>query len=92
MFGKIAGFVLGVAKWSLLAIGALVGALVWWLSSGDGKKPAALVEKPAPVVVQGESAQAVSCDCAAGAVCVGPKGGRYCLRPDGSKKYAGAGS
>jgi len=86
MFGKIGGFVLGVAKWSLLAIGALVVALVWWLSSGDGKPAEVKVEEVAPAV-QVESAPAVSCDCAAGAFCTGPRGGRYCLRPDGSKKY-----
>ena len=34
MIAKIFGVVLGVAKWFLLVVGALVVALVWWLSSG----------------------------------------------------------
>ena len=83
MLAKILGFVLGVAKWSLLLIGALVVALVWWLSSGDGKAKPAKEAEPVPVA----AVPAASCDCSAGAVCLGPKGGRYCLRPDGSKKY-----
>lgn len=31
--------------------------------------------------------RAFACPCGYGLVCVGPRGGRYCLRPDGSKKY-----
>lgn len=33
------------------------------------------------------NATAADCACAVGAVCVGPRGGRYCLRPDGGKRY-----
>ncbi len=80
MFGKIAGFVWGVAKWALLAVGALVVALVWWLSSGGKPETPAL---PAVWV----SAAAVNCECSAGVVCTGPRGGRYCIKPDGGKKY-----
>lgn len=88
MVGKILGAVWGVAKWSLIAVGAVVVAFVWWLSSGGESQKAAPVAVPkveaAPVQLE-----AAGCDCAAGAVCAGPKGGRYCLRPDGSKKYVG---
>lgn len=78
--------VLGV----LASIGVLAVVTVLWLAGvfggGAGKQGTrAPVEVSEPAVVEG-------CDCAAGAVCVGPKGGRYCLRPDGSKKYTGAGS
>ena len=80
-----------------MAIGTLVVAFVWWLSSGDGKPKAKapdavpLVQQAAPKVEAAPvQLEAAGCGCAAGAVCVGPKGGRYCLRPDGSKKYIGA--
>lgn len=43
-------------------------------------------------VGKSEQSAGGGCECAAGAVCVGPKGGRYCLRPDGSKKYIGGGA
>lgn len=32
------------------------------------------------------NATAADCACAVGAVCAGPRGGRYCLRPDGGKR------
>ena len=60
----------------LLAMAA--GGVAWGLSGA------------LPEVAQGENRTlpaAVGCDCAAGVVCEGPRGGRYCLRPDGSKKY-----
>lgn len=42
----------------------------------------------APVAVAGAvSASGENCFCTEGAFCTGPRGGRYCLRPDGSKKY-----
>lgn len=28
-----------------------------------------------------------SCPCSAGALCTGPRGGRYCLTPSGNKRY-----
>lgn len=85
MLRKLAGFVLGVAKWSLLLVGALVVALVWWLSSGDNGK-----QKPkddSQVTTIERQAERVGCLCADGSLCAGPRGGRYCIKPDGGKKY-----
>lgn len=33
---------------------------------------------------------AAACPCASSAVCTGPKGGRFCIREDGSKRYVHA--
>lgn len=90
MFWKIAGWLVQVVLGLLVAVGVATVAAVLWLAGvfggGVGKQGTrAPVEVSAPAAVEG-------CDCSSGAVCVGPKGGRYCLRPDGSKKYTGAGS
>lgn len=90
MFGKMAGWLVQVVLGLLVAVGVATVAAVLWLAGvfggGSVKEGGRVpVEVSAPAAVDG-------CDCAAGAVCVGPKGGRYCLRPDGSKKYSGAGS
>lgn len=84
MLGRIARFVFGVAGWFLLIVGALVVGLVVWFVAGEGR--ARPVAEPAPAKVEAVE----TCDCAAGAVCVGRRGGRYCLRKDGSKKYVQA--
>ena len=34
-----------------------------------------------------EARAAQGCECSAGAVCIGPRGGRYCLTAAGNKKY-----
>jgi len=87
----------GIRRGAVSAVGAVlalvVGVSIALVASPNKEKPVAELMPVAPAVVQVEKpAPVVSCDCAAGAVCVGPKGGRYCLRPDGSKKYTGAGS
>jgi endonuclease YncB( thermonuclease family) len=38
-----------------------------------------------------ESRTTLECPCGTGAVCVGPKGGRYCVREGGSKRYLSRG-
>lgn len=40
-----------------------------------------------PQEVAAQAVEAAPCLCSAGAECVGPKGGHYCLKPDGAKKY-----
>lgn len=58
-------------------------------------EPPAVVPAVVPAVAPAELAQvekrtlpaAESCACGSGALCTGPRGGRYCLRPDGSKEY-----
>jgi hypothetical protein len=57
----------------------------------DAEKPAAIEQrpvesKPAEDMAAGQVEKA-SCDCAAGAVCTGPRGGQYCLDADGKKRY-----
>ncbi len=105
-FLLVAGALCGAWLWPWMkanagkvAAGAVVACLIAAAPKMFGGKElgggavAAVPSESAPAVVQVEKpAPVVSCDCAAGAVCVGPKGGRYCLRPDGSKKYTGAGS
>jgi len=63
------------AAGALLVIAAAGGA---WGLSGSAPEAAG---------VEAAAAVSVGCDCSAGIVCTGPRGGRYCLRPDGSKKY-----
>lgn len=98
MLAKIAGFVWAVAKWALLAIGALVVALVWWLSSGDGKPAKSKAAEPVAEIVKPAESKAAApevvpdagCACLRGAVCTGPRGGQYCLDADGRKRYKAA--
>jgi hypothetical protein len=66
-----------------------------WLSakslcSGSG---CYVVSKPKPVTQpvqparQQISAYALSCPCSSGNVCIGPRGGRYCITSGGNKRY-----
>lgn len=34
-----------------------------------------------------DNSSASACPCGSGKVCVGPRGGRYCLTPSGNKRY-----
>ena len=81
--------------WLLAGFGALVLAVflfLWALWSGalDGGKPAE-VKAAAVQSVQGETAARgdgqAACLCSAGASCVGPRGGVYCVSDAGSKRY-----
>ncbi len=81
--------------WLLAGFGALVLAIflfLWALWSGalDGGKPAE-VKAAAAQSVPGESAARgdghAACLCSAGASCVGPRGGVYCVSDAGSKRY-----
>lgn len=81
---KKAGFL--SAAGSGLALALISSALgVWSRDLPKEEKPAPQVAQVQPVT---EKAAAVeSCDCDSGAVCTGPKGGKYCLTKSGNKKY-----
>lgn len=71
-----------------------IGRVVFWVLVGVGVFFAgrdlwrwAVPSEHRQEVVQ-EVAQA-GCLCSAGAECMGPKGGTYCLTDDGKKKYKG---
>ena len=94
--GRLGGWVLsgGMRRAAVGAAGIVlvfsVGFGLQMLVNGGGRpaaqrEAAAVVEEAAPSI--GQSPEVAGCDCSTGAVCIGPKGGRYCLRPDGSKKY-----
>jgi len=68
------------AAGALLAGLALAGALALWPRQSGPEQAAA--------ETKAENA-AESCPCGGGAVCTGPKGGRYCLTAGGSKRYLG---
>lgn len=94
---KILGFA-GVGesgkKWSESIVGvlAICGAVAWWHWPAADKEPAA------GLMMAGDTARvddagaekipdAMTCPCGSPAVCVGPKGGRYCVTIDGKKRY-----
>lgn len=90
MFAKILRVVRGLLGGVLMTIGIVVVALIWWLSSGSGasSKPGPAVQVDAPLTrAVAEDDAGAACPCAAGQMCQGPRGGRYCIKPDGSKKY-----
>lgn len=73
---------------------ALVAGLVWVFWSGDkpAKEPVALTA-PAVIVPAAEqkpaevAANTENCACGSGALCTGPRGGRYCRTESGEKRY-----
>lgn len=73
----------------VLVVAVLVAVM---LGGSAGEKGLAAADSGAAVVVAAQ-AQAVAepaapgCDCAAGAVCTGPRGGKYCLTAEGKKRY-----
>jgi len=77
---------------ALLVGAALSFAIHAMLSKTNEKEPEKI---PDPVVDEvarpagrvGETAENGDCSCASGAVCAGPKGGRYCLSETGTKRY-----
>lgn len=102
MVGKILVWLAKSVVVLLAILGAAAGVAVWkfsgWMNGGE--KPAQVqaapvvapaIAAPAALLVEQEKAAAMqNCECGSGAAeCVGPRGGRYCLRPDGSKKYVG---
>lgn len=83
--GKVAAVVVGLA---------VAAAAAGWLDvAPEAPEAPAAISMPAPVVEAPTAApvaqfeQQASCDCASGAVCTGPRGGRYCIRQDGKKQY-----
>lgn len=73
--------------WALVGVGVFfVGRDVWeW--SGIGA--AAVVQVQAAGKGPAMDQPAAGCLCSAGAECVGPRGGKYCLGDDGKKRYKG---
>lgn len=94
----------GIRRASNSVAGAVVIELIGFgvakLAGGDSaerKKPAAEAAQAVPAVVAAAAVaepsatvgQAQDCPCGTGAVCAGPRGGRYCARPDGGRSYIG---
>lgn len=69
----------------LLAGVALVGSAKWYAA-----EQAAVIKAEPAAVVKAEPA-AESCPCGTGAICEGPRGGRYCIADGGGKRYLAAG-
>ncbi|WP_080590218.1 SH3 domain-containing protein [Pseudomonas putida] len=45
-------------------------------------------ERPAPQPVRSSTSEyGSSCPCSSGRVCIGPRGGRYCITSGGNKRY-----
>lgn len=49
--------------------------------------PAARLYTPPPVQRSVPSSYSSSCPCSSGSVCIGPRGGRYCITSGGNKRY-----
>ena len=81
--------ILRVLRWviggALLIIGVSCVVLLWWLSGAkdDIKKQPEKINEPLPIAAP----VVESCECSTGAICTGPRGGKYCLTPSGNKKY-----
>lgn len=98
---SIAG-VLGLAgvgesrtKWArgVVAVAIVGAALAWWHGwPGADKEPAAGLMVASDAARVGDAGaekipDSMTCPCGSPAVCVGPKGGRYCVTIDGKKRY-----
>lgn len=79
-------------EWARISIG---GQSPKWLSSkslcsGSGcyvaPKPRPSAQPPQPARQQ-TPAYGSSCPCSSGNVCIGPRGGRYCITSGGNKRY-----
>lgn len=82
MLAKILKGLRWVIGGALMLVGLLVVLLVWFLSGGEKKQPEKISE-PLPIAAP----VVESCECSTGAICTGPRGGKYCLTPSGNKKY-----
>lgn len=75
----------------VVAVIAVGGALVWRGDSAKAVPVAATVPEAAAVTAVSEmpvgQSAAVDCQCDAGRLCTGPRGGRYCVAADGRKRY-----
>lgn len=73
-----------------LAIVCVVIAAAWWQSSPMAEAvtaQAAATQAEAATPEAAAPARAGPCACADGALCAGPRGGRYCLTDAGNKRY-----
>lgn len=74
---------------ALVAVVLVVAAGASFVGFGASSEVAALplaAEQEPPISATAESS-AAGCSCDSGGVCVGPRGGRYCLTAAGGKKY-----
>ncbi len=79
---------------SMIAAGvagiATIAAVAWIASGAPGDPvPAQVVASASPDESARSQEIAAVCPCGTGLICVGPRGGRYCTRPDGGKSYSG---
>lgn len=91
---KLAGVGEGRENWArgVVAVAMLAGSVAWWQGwSGGDKEPAAglMVASDAARVDDAGAEKipdSMTCPCGSPAVCVGPKGGRYCVTIEGKKR------
>lgn len=80
-------------KWIVREVAYLVGGvalffIAWtlWPSAKTAERPAS-----AAPVVEAKNAEveqvATACICGSGVVCIGPRGGKFCVTDTGKKKY-----
>jgi hypothetical protein len=78
----------GELKEAAVYFGALAVVLLWAFFSGGNESAPGPAAAPAAVQVAPAAAEENSgCECAKGQICTGKRGGRYCLKDDGSKRY-----
>lgn len=73
----------------VLVVAVLAGVM---FNGSAGEKGSAMAAPGAAAVVGGQAPAVAEpagagCECAAGAVCTGPRGGKYCLTAEGKKRY-----
>jgi hypothetical protein len=89
-----------LAGWSRIS---QAGEIAKWVSSGSlcdtsdcwarrstpsaQSAPAPRLYTPPPVQRSVPSSYSSSCPCSSGSVCIGPRGGRYCITSGGNKRY-----
>lgn len=73
----------------VLVVAVLAGVMLGGASGGRGSAVAG-PEAAAVAVPQAQAAAdqaAPGCDCASGAICTGPRGGKYCITAENKKRY-----
>lgn len=77
------------ARW--VSSGSLCDASDCWARRSTPSVPSASASAPRlytpPVQRSVPSSYSSSCPCSSGSVCIGPRGGRYCITSGGNKRY-----